>query len=98
LICAHAFLGLAEQVNAEKPLPQGKVGIVEDCSSCYAELVAAMVAIKLVALYDLRNLVGRATRAHNGIRPAQRLKVLAALVLAAKLLNQSAKINRGLHA
>ena len=98
LIGAHALLGLAEQVDAQEPLPQRQMGIVEDRASGHGELIAALVAVKLVALYDLRDIDGLATWAHNRVGPAKRLKVLAALVFAAELLNQSAKINGVFHA
>ena len=98
LIGAHALLRLTEKVDAQEPLPQGQVGIIEDRSCCDGELIAAIIAIKLVAFFDLRNLDRRATRAHNRVRPAECFKVLAALLLAAELLNQSAKINGVFHA
>jgi hypothetical protein len=74
------------------------VGVVEDRASGDGELIAAIVAIKLVAFFDLRNLVGRATWAHNRVGPAESFKVFAALLLATELLNQSAKINGVFHA
>lgn len=98
LVGAHPLLGLAKQVDTQEPLPERKVGIVEDRPGSYAELVTAIVAIELVALYDLRNLARRAAWAHNGIGPAKSLKVFAALRFATELLNQSAEINRGFHA
>jgi len=96
LVRAHAFLGLAQQVDTEKPLPQWQVRIVEDRSGSHRELVAASIAVKLIALYDLRNLVRIAARASNLIRPAQSLKVSSASIFAVELLNQSAKVN-GVH-
>ena len=98
LVGAHAFLGLAEKVDAQEPLPQRQVQIVKDRSGGDGELIAASIAIELAALYDLRNLVGRAPWAHNGVRPAESFEVFAALVFAAKLLNQSAKVNGVFHA
>jgi hypothetical protein len=68
------------------------VRVVEDRSSGHRELVTASVAVELIAFYDLRNLVGLAARAFNFIWPAQRLKISAAAIFAAKLLNQTAKI------
>lgn len=41
LVSTHAFAGFAEQVNAEKPLPEWKVRIIEDRSSGDGELIAA---------------------------------------------------------
>jgi hypothetical protein len=74
------------------------MGIIEDRASRNRELIAAIIAVKLVALCNLRNLARRATRAHNRVRPAESFKVFAALVFASKLLNQSAKINGVFHA
>jgi hypothetical protein len=93
LVGAHSLARLAEQVDAKEPLPEGQMGVIEDRPGSDAELIAAGIAIKLVALYNPRNLAGKTARAHNGIRPAKRLKVFAAFLFAAELLNQSAKIN-----
>ena len=98
LIRAHALLRLTEQVDAEEPLPQWQVGVIEDRSSSDRELIAALVAIELMTLDDLRNVVRLATWAHNRVGPAKRFKILAALVFAAELFNQSAKINGVFHA
>jgi len=98
LVGAHTLSGLTKQIDAQEPLPQGQVGIIEDRASGHRELIAAIVTVKLIALYDLRNLVGCATRAQNSVRPAESFEVFAALVFASKLLNKSAKINRGFHA
>jgi hypothetical protein len=98
LVGAHSILGFAEKVDTQEPLPKGKVRVVEDRSSGHRELIAAIITVKLLTLYDLRNLVRRTTWAHNRVRPAESFKVLAALLFAAKLLNESAKINGVLHA
>jgi hypothetical protein len=98
LIGAHPFLGLAKKVNAQEPLPQRQVRVIEDRSSSDGELIAACVAIKLAALYDLRDLYRFATWAHNRVGPAECFEVFAALVLGTKLLNKSAKINGVFHA
>ncbi len=42
LIGAHPLLGFAQQVDAQKPLPQGEVGVVEDRSSSHGELIAQL--------------------------------------------------------
>lgn len=41
LVGAHAFLGLTEQVDTQGPLPQWKVGVVEDRSSAIFEILSA---------------------------------------------------------
>jgi len=97
LIGAHSLLRFAEQVDAQEPLPQWQVGVIENRSSSDRELIAALVAIKLMALDDLRNVVRLATWAHNRVGPAKRFEILAALVFAAELFNQSAKINGVFH-
>jgi len=97
LVGAHSLAGLAEQVDAEEPLPEWQVGIIEDRSGSDGKLVAAFVAIELIALCHLRNLARFATGAHNLIRPAKCFKVFAALLFAAELLNEGAKINGAFH-
>src|SRR6266478_2810508 len=52
LIRGHALARLTEQVGGKKPLPQGQMGIVEDGLRCYAELMRAIVANKLIARVD----------------------------------------------
>src|SRR5215211_2595518 len=41
LICTYPLLGLYNEVDGQKPLPQRKVRIVEDCASGDGEAVAA---------------------------------------------------------
>jgi hypothetical protein len=92
LIRAHSLARFAEQVDAQEPLPERKVGVIEDRSCRYGELITAGVAIKLVTLYDLRSLGRRATRASNVVRPAQSFKVGTATIFAAKLFDQRDQI------
>lgn len=98
LVGTDAFLGLGEQIDGKEPLPQGKMGVVKDRSSGDGKLIAAFVAVKLIALHNLRNLVGLAAWASNLIRPAKRLKVCAAAIFTAELLDQSHKIYGVYHA
>lgn len=98
LICAHALLRLTEKVDAQEPLPQRQMRVIEDRSSSHGELVTALVAIELIALDDLRDIDRLATWAHNRIWPAERFEVFAALVLAAELFDQSNQIHGVFHA
>ena len=40
-VCGYIFPGLYDKIGSQKPLPQREVGIVEDSSGSYGELVAA---------------------------------------------------------
>jgi hypothetical protein len=73
------------------------VGVIENRPRRHGELVPASIAVKLVPLHNLGSLLRAATGACRPCGPAQSLKVLAALFLTAKLLNQSAKINGVFH-
>ena len=97
LVRAHALPGLAEQVDAQKPLPQRQMGVVEDRPCRHRELVPASIAVELVPLRNLGGLPRATAGACRPLRPAKGLKVLAALFLAAKLLNQSTEINGVFH-
>ena len=63
LIGAHTLLRLTKKVDAQEPLPQGKVRVIEDRSSGDSELIAAIVAIKLVASLILE-ILSDAQRGH----------------------------------
>ncbi len=41
LVCGHSFLGFDHQIHGGKPLPKGKVSIMEDRPASGGELVAA---------------------------------------------------------
>src|SRR5262249_19741800 len=97
LIRTHALAGLTEQVSSSEPFNQRQMGVMEDRSRCYAELITAVIAVELVAIVDAGNLRGLATGTGDFIRPAQCLKVFAALVIAAILFQQFTKIDRGCH-
>ena len=92
LIRAHPLLGFAEQVGAEKPLPQGKVRVIKDGSGGHRELVAASIAVVLVALENLRNLGRQAARAGHLIWPAESFKVGTAAIFALESFNQRYQI------
>ncbi len=97
LIGAHALLGLAKKISAEKPLHQRQVGVVEDCSCHDAKIVVTLEAVVLLTVRYLRRLFVIAARAFGTIAPAQGLKVFAAFGFIAELLNQSAEINGVCH-
>ena len=88
LVRADALLRLANQVDRHEPLPERKVRVVEDGPRGDAEAVAAPVAIELVAGADLRDGHVAAARASNRPRPAQLLKIFAASLFIAELLDQ----------
>ena len=73
LIGRHALARFAEQVGRKKPLPQRQVCIVKDGLRCYAELVRAIVADKLVALEDAVDLARAAFKALYAVLPAEAL-------------------------
>ena len=54
LVRAHPLLGLAEQVDAQKPLPQGQVRVIENRPRRDRKLVPASIAVELVPLRNLR--------------------------------------------
>lgn len=92
LVRRHALLGLTKQVGSKKPLPQGQMGIVEDCSRRSRELVAAGVTVILVASRYARNLIRAARRALDTLRPAKFFEIGAALFFATKVLNQGTQV------
>lgn len=88
LIGAHPFARLANQIGAEKPLPQRKMGVIEDRASGHAELVAAYVAVILVALRNFRNTSRLAARANWAFGPAEPFQFRAAFFITSELFNE----------
>ena len=80
---AHALFRFAEQQRSEKPLPKREVGIMEDRSRCYAELIMAPVTVVLKAIGDWSG-VSLAARALRSVWPSQLFQNLAAFLVAAK--------------
>ena len=68
------------------------MSIVEDRSCCGAELIAASVAVELVASLDARDFIAPAGRAGDTGGPAQRFKVISALVFRTELLYESTEV------
>ena len=87
LVGRHSFAGFTDEIRHKEPFRQRQMGVVKDRSRRDRELVAALIAIVLVSLYDLRNGSTFAARTHRAFGPTQRLKVFAALVLTAELLH-----------
>src|SRR5882672_406921 len=71
LIRGHALTRLTEQIGRKKPLPQGQVCIVKDGLRCYAELVRAIVANKLITRVNAVDLAGATFKALYTLRPAE---------------------------
>jgi hypothetical protein len=97
LVGTHFLARLAEQVDAQEPLPQGEVGIIEDRASSHRELIAAFIAVKLVSLHYLRNLLGITTGTGNLIGPTKRLKISSAAIFASELFDKTANVNGFCH-
>ena len=69
-----------------KELEAKGVRVVEDCSGCYGELIAAKIAIKLTALLYVAYLLRSASRAFDAFRPFQAFQVISAFSLIALVL------------
>ncbi len=93
LICAYALLGFHDHVNRQKPLPERQVGVVHDGSRRDGELIAAIVALKLIALVNAGNSCFSTTRAAYFVRPAKQLKILSAFVFAVEILNETNEVH-----
>src|SRR6266446_6374972 len=96
LISRDAFLGLTNEIDRKKPLPQWQVRVMEDRTRRDGELIAAGIAVKLRLLLKLGNALGLTTGTFDAFRPAKVCQIVAALVAAAEFLNQVYKVNVGL--
>jgi hypothetical protein len=99
LMGTHAFLRLADEVDREEPFRQGQVRVVKHRASGDGELMTAIlgIAVVLIAFQDGRNLNAEALRASHAVRPAQMLKVVAALLIVSESFNQLAEVKSIFH-
>lgn len=88
LVGGHALFGFDHQEHGHEPFPQGKLGILQDGSDSYAELVGAFLTLVLMAGLYPADLRGFAPWASNTIRPADMLQIGVAFVFGAELLYQ----------
>ncbi len=92
LIGRNAFLGGADHVDGNKPLPQGNMGIVKDGARGNRILIMAVHALIKVALFvcfafaqEFKNLLTGTLRAFQPLRPANALEMRDAGFLCGKL-------------
>ena len=94
LVGAHALLGFAHEVGSEEPLPERKVGVMEDRSGLDREAVPAAVAVELVARRDPRDRLEPARGAADALRPTESFEVRSAAILGAELLDELDEVHR----
>ena len=95
LVRADPLLRLDHQVHGHEPLPQRKLGVVEDRPRGHREAVAASVAIELVPSGDLGYGHVTATRAGDTRRPAQLFEVFPAGLFGSEAIHQRHQIDIG---
>jgi hypothetical protein len=93
LIGRHAFLGFNHKIDSEKPLPKGKMGIMEDSTSRNREIIMTRIAVILITVFYVAYLFRFATRAFNSLRPFQSFKGLATVLFVAVLFNEVDQIS-----
>lgn len=84
LVSRESFASFHDQQHGGKPNLERKVGIVEDRSRRYAELVLALFAVEQALRRRQRHRSAAASRTLDTVWPAQPLKQLAALVIGVK--------------
>jgi hypothetical protein len=89
----HSFLGLTEQQSSYKPLAQGQVRIVENCSGGYAELVVATSAVEELFFGFQLDRVLFAAQATNAIGKAEAAEQFSASFIGRELGHQIGHIH-----
>src|SRR6266566_481058 len=91
LIGADTFLGLAHDVGSHEPLPQRKVGVVENRARHDRKLVAASVTVELIPLVHAGQLGGLTAGADRPFRPAQLFQHHPALLIGPEVIHEGDK-------
>jgi len=79
LIGTHALAGFAQQQSGDEPSHERQMGIIEDRTSGYGELVVAILAVEQLLFSRQFNRWTFATRTLRTFRPAQAAENFAAL-------------------
>jgi hypothetical protein len=77
----HPLFSLDKEHNGKKPRLQWQVCVVENCLRCYAKLVAAFAAFKLLLCRQLADLLAFAAEALDAERPAKFLEQFPASLI-----------------
>ena len=94
LVGAHGFLALDHEIDSGKPLPERKLGVVEDRSRRDREAVAASVTVELIPSRDLRHGIGLTPRTDRATGPAEFEQVVAANFFGAEAVHNVNKTDR----
>jgi len=93
LFSAHALLRDTQQVCSDEPFQEGQVRVIEYGASENGELVTTGPAVVLIPLDDAREISGSlAPWAGSTFRPAQSLKIGAALVFSSEFFHNFEKV------
>ena len=84
----YALLGFTHQVNGDKPLPEGQMGIVHNSSGGDGELIAASVAVELPTSLNLGYAEGPAPEAGYAVRPTELLQKFPTLGVCVKVVHK----------
>lgn len=87
LIRAHGLFAFDHEVRSGEPLPQRKLGVVEDRSRRDREAEAAEVAVELVAGRDARHGITATAVANGPRRPTKLLQIVPADLLRPKAMH-----------
>ena len=85
---AYALLGFAHQVNGDKPLAEGQMGIVHDGSGCDGELIAASIAVELPTSLNLGYSEGPAPGTGYPVGPTKPLQEFSTLGVCVKVVHE----------